>query len=372
MRTSWATVLLSVTRAFSLLLSLFVLLQSQSSWRSLNLPLSAWSSLLASIYFLLVSLASLIGIWKGTINRQRQRVSAALAQALATSAHALWEVAGSLALFTLVLESGLYPSARPFISLPGLHAQSPVPLLVLAPFVVEGCLNNLEVRFDQYPSSLAALLLYLFLLWPLVYTGRLRNWPYGLLQTASADCFALYLVLAGLHFLCFAGGYLAHKVKVQLADLVVAAAIAWRGDTTTTTSSNGEGGGGGDFESELASLYSGGTALLTPSSATATATSFSPSLSLSPSSPSSTTTSPLLHTSLATTSKSPIVSVSSAVRPVRRAAPSTPFSPSPLLMPTAASSSSSDNTTSRSNVVAVDGSEAFEEFFSFSFKDAGT
>ena len=69
-------------------------------------------------------------------------------------------------------------------------------------FIVELLFNGLTVRFDQYPAVVALLILYLMIIWPIVFTGRMK-WPYSFLETSTFKCFLFYSVFIFCNFLVF-------------------------------------------------------------------------------------------------------------------------------------------------------------------------
>mmetsp|Transcript_2309 Transcript_2309/g.3166 ORF Transcript_2309/g.3166 Transcript_2309/m.3166 type:complete len:458 (+) Transcript_2309:127-1500(+) len=234
-QTSMATTFLAITRCTSLLLSLFLCIESSSTWLSLCLPLSTWNSLLTATYFLLASGLSLLGLWKGPIPRARQPLTARATELLSIAAHTMFETAAGTAGFVCVLELGLYPSSVHYI----MHSSSTLfslPMLSLLLFLLELLLNNYQVRLDQYPCSLGWVCVYLLVVWPLVYNGQLRTWPYSLLQTATAICFLQYLLLVILHLASYALFYVLFQLKLRVVGGLVRWAII--SSATTTTSSN--------------------------------------------------------------------------------------------------------------------------------------
>lgn len=252
-QTSMATSSLAVTRCASLLLSLFLCVESSSTWLPLCLPLSSWNTLLTTSYFLLASGLSLMGLWKGPIHRVRQPLTARCTELLSVVAHGLFETAAANAGFVCVLELGLYPASVHHV----MHSSDPLfslPVLSILLFLLELSLNNFQVRLDQYPCSLGWVCLYLLVLWPLVFNGQLRTWPYGLLQTSSASCFLQYLLLVVLHLFCYALFYATHLLKLRLVGGLVRWAII--SSATTTTSSNNSSSNNSPFvEGDNTSVY---------------------------------------------------------------------------------------------------------------------
>ncbi|KAJ1409770.1 hypothetical protein B484DRAFT_192007 [Ochromonadaceae sp. CCMP2298] len=77
----------------------------------------------------------------------------------------------------------------------------------------ELCLNNINIRFDQYPANIAWTLMYLLFVWPAVFAGALVGWPYALLQTRNSHCFLNYAGLFAVNFGFYCLWVLAYRVK---------------------------------------------------------------------------------------------------------------------------------------------------------------
>jgi hypothetical protein len=85
--------------------------------------------------------------------------------------------------------------------------------VTIAFLILESLLNNIKIRFDQYPATAAWLMCYFLVIWPAVFTGSLSSWPYSLLQTSSTLCFSNYTILFVTNFFSFVFWYFYYKLK---------------------------------------------------------------------------------------------------------------------------------------------------------------
>ena len=237
MQWSIATLVLAICRVAALVLFIEICVDTSKFWLPLCFPLSSWNALLAVVYFSAASIASIIGLWKrGTVSRSRDRVFAKLMQILAISMHHIYEVSAGTVVFALVWEVGISPpqtsNASPVLNF------IPVPVLSIIPFSLELFLNNFEIRADRYPTCAMWFLLYLFLLWPLVYTGQVRTWPSDFLETETALCFFKYAVLLLVHLVSYLLCYGFYKMKIRLASTLAWLARYIRRHHSSDASSN--------------------------------------------------------------------------------------------------------------------------------------
>lgn len=74
-------------------------------------------------------------------------------------------------------------------------------------------LNNFKFRFDQFPASIAWVVFYLLCIWPAVFIGSMRKWPYPFMAVDSSQCFFYYSMLFVAQFISFLGWYVIFRLK---------------------------------------------------------------------------------------------------------------------------------------------------------------
>ena len=87
--------------------------------------------------------------------------------------------------------------------------------LTVVVLLFELVLNNINVRFDQYPATIAWTILYLLFIWPAVFTKQMKEWPYSLLQTRTKNCFLYYPLLFLFNFGCYLLWWIIYKIKKE-------------------------------------------------------------------------------------------------------------------------------------------------------------
>jgi hypothetical protein len=176
-----------------------------------------WNTILIFMYFLCSSITSVIFIRSASFATVQENVDGSVsavplnwsftARLFAVTAHMLFEIGGAnslLILFGVVLGIG---------SVGTLDITNLLAVVLLS---VEMLLNNMKVRFDQYPATAAYLMLYLFVVWPSVFTGAMQFWPYPFLDTGNGICFLWYSLLFLASFFCYVLWYGAYKAKRKI------------------------------------------------------------------------------------------------------------------------------------------------------------
>jgi hypothetical protein len=124
----------------------------------------------------------------------------------AVCAHMLYEIVGSN---TIMLLFGELLNINTGLS----SNMKSITQITIAFLIIESLLNNIKIRFDQYPATAAWLMCYFLVIWPAVFTGSLSSWPYSLLQTSSTLCFGNYTILFITSFFSFVFWYFYYKFK---------------------------------------------------------------------------------------------------------------------------------------------------------------
>jgi hypothetical protein len=176
-----------------------------------------WNTILIFMYFLCSSVTSVIFIRSASFATVEENIDGSVsavplnwsfsARLFAVTAHMLFEIGGAnslLILFGVVL------------GITSVGTLDITNLLAVVLLFVEMLLNNMKVRFDQYPATAAYLMLYLFVVWPSVFTGAMQFWPYPFLDTGNGICFLWYSLLFLASFFCYVLWYGAYKAKRRI------------------------------------------------------------------------------------------------------------------------------------------------------------
>ena len=139
-----------------------------------------WNVLLISLYFALATLSSILGARGDFIAQDRKRFSMFL--------HVLFEVAGSTAMMVTVVDFTLLESDFNLMNTTCHFATS-------CALIVESLLNSFDVRWPHLVFVFCWFMAYLSVIWPLVYYGKVTEWPYDFLDTSSSSSFAWYSAL---------------------------------------------------------------------------------------------------------------------------------------------------------------------------------
>eukprot|EP01031_Cornospumella_fuschlensis_P027854 gene27854-33636_t len=119
--------------------------------------------------------------------------------------HMLFEVSGA----SLV--------ASIFINMQALQTKSTVlfnqTLAVFGVMVLDMIFNEIRVRFDQLPASVAWLVFYFICIWPAVFTGSMLNWPYDAMRTDKSTCFLSYTLMVIGMMISYTMWYAIYKLK---------------------------------------------------------------------------------------------------------------------------------------------------------------
>lgn len=171
-----------------------------------------WNMLLFFVYFLCSFVVTLAVIWYYP-HRQSEEVIVASPQwsyalrCVAVAAHLMFEVAGGSALLILFGE---------IVNIQSVGTLSDANIAVFVILTVDLIFNCFNVRFDQFPACAAWLMTYLLIVWPSVFTGSLRSWPYAFLSTSSSVCFGTYLALFIASFFCYLTWYAIFRTKQRV------------------------------------------------------------------------------------------------------------------------------------------------------------
>ena len=102
--------------------------------------------------------------------------------------HVHFEVAGGTAFFVTVVAFSMLDGRFTFWNA-SQHFVTSVTMLT------ELILNDMYVRMDHFPCNLSWAILYLLVIWPVVKTGIIEDWPYFFLDTSSIIALLLYTIL---------------------------------------------------------------------------------------------------------------------------------------------------------------------------------
>lgn len=113
--------------------------------------------------------------------------------------------------------SGASIVASVFINMQALQTKSVIlynqTLAVFGLLVLDMMFNEIRVRFDQMPASIAWLVFYFICIWPAVFTGSMMNWPYPAMSTEKATCFVSYTVMVCGMMISYTLWYALYKLK---------------------------------------------------------------------------------------------------------------------------------------------------------------
>lgn len=175
-----------------------------------------WTILVVAIYFFLSFISSFIAIY---LKLKRNPYEASLnleiewsctMRCLGVIIHLLYEIAGASSCFVLVFDYLFMNSKNNSIIL--IFAR----IVTLTSLILELLMNNIDVRFDQYPATAAFLMMYLLFIWPTVTFGNLDNWPYDILSVSSRNCYGYYLLIFILNFMFYCVWYSLYILKREL------------------------------------------------------------------------------------------------------------------------------------------------------------
>ena len=212
-----------------------------------------WTILLVAIYFFLSFICSFIAIYLKSI-RNPYETSLNLEiewsctmRFLGLIIHLLYEVAGASSCFVLVFDNiFMNPKNNSMILI---FAR----IVTVTSLILELLMNKIDVRFDQYPTTAAFLMIYFLFIWPEVSFGHLDDWPYEILSASSINCYGYYLIVFILNFIFYCVWYTLHIVKRELYiyyDIGIIAAQEYdyqHVEDEEAGVGSVEGGGGGGF-----------------------------------------------------------------------------------------------------------------------------
>jgi hypothetical protein len=175
-----------------------------------------WTILLVAIYFFLSFISSFIAIYLKSI-RNPYEASLNLEiewsctmRCLGVIIHLLYEVAGASSCFALVFDYIFMNSKNNSMILTCAR------IVTVTSLILELLMNNIDVRFDQYPVTAAFLMIYFLFIWPEVSFGHLNDWPYEILSASSINCYGYYLIVFILNFIFYCVWYTLYILKREL------------------------------------------------------------------------------------------------------------------------------------------------------------
>jgi predicted RecA/RadA family phage recombinase len=177
-----------------------------------------WNSLLVTLYFGLASAASIIGMWaKSSRTEYGMSIGAGIrwsygVRCLGVAVHTLFEVVGASSMFVMIFDYFYIHENNPDM----MSVMNFLRALAVVVLVFELFLNNINVRFDQYPATIAWTVMYLLFVWPAVFTGAMEGWPYRLLQTRTKTCFVYYFLIFFFNFLLYVLWWGVYKLKKSI------------------------------------------------------------------------------------------------------------------------------------------------------------
>jgi len=175
-----------------------------------------WTILLVAIYFFLSFICSFIAIFlKSMRNPYETSLNLEIEwsctmRCLGLIVHLLYEVAGASSCFALVFDNIFMNSKNNSMIL--IFAR----IVTVTSLILELLMNNIDVRFDQYPTTAAFLMIYFLFIWPEVSFGHLDDWPYEILSASSINCYGYYLIVFILNFIFYCVWYTLYIVKREL------------------------------------------------------------------------------------------------------------------------------------------------------------
>ena len=142
-----------------------------------------WNIWLISVYFALVIVCSILGLVYGTSTSWSMGF-----HQWSKVIHVHFEICGGTAFFVTVVAFSMLDGRFTFWNA-SQHFVTSVTMLI------ELILNDMYVRMDHFPCNLTWAILYLLVIWPVVKTGIIEDWPYFFLDTSSIDALLLYTIL---------------------------------------------------------------------------------------------------------------------------------------------------------------------------------
>ena len=202
---------------FGCFASMFVLLNTQegvSGWDMYYF--TNWTVAVVAIYFFFGSISSFLSV---IVKSRRNPYEASLdleirwsyaVRCFGVAVHLLYEIAGSSSCFAVVFDYMFMKASNNSMIL--ILAR----VVTVTSLLLELLMNNIDVRFDQYPAAAAFVMVYFFYIWPTVVLGPRHDWPYDLLSTSSINCFGNYLVIFIFSFIFHTVWYLIYVLKKEL------------------------------------------------------------------------------------------------------------------------------------------------------------
>jgi hypothetical protein len=121
----------------------------------------------------------------------------------------LFEVCGGTAVYMTVI-------AFSFLNQNFIFWNVSMNFITIMVILLELFLNNLYVRADHFPFNLSWGFLYLIFIWPVVFFGRLKAWPYHFLELDTKYCYLYYSLLVIADIVFYFIFYAMSKVKFYI------------------------------------------------------------------------------------------------------------------------------------------------------------
>lgn len=175
-----------------------------------------WNSLIVSFYFFAAFVSSVISLYY-QFNRTEYdlRIGGVIIwshkiQMLAAVVHMCFEISGASSLFSILFDTLFLDSDDLNVLMQA------VGILAILALAMELVFSTIRVRFDQYPATIAYIMVYLLMMWPSVFTGIIPDWPYSVFRTDRQECLGYYSLLFVLHFACFCAWYGLYRIKKRV------------------------------------------------------------------------------------------------------------------------------------------------------------
>lgn len=208
---------LLMTRGLSCLyfvLSLIVIITTTTTRSYLWLYLDIWNLVLVTFYFMCTTLLSFLAYKTRQQSARRNDTNptrwSVFSQILSVTIHMLFELTSVITLMILFSDWMVWNVKDELI-----NASTYLAFLTL---LLEMLINQITIRFDQFPCIASLLMLYFFVLWPAAFNGYLHKWPYVFLELNDSHCFANYTLVFVTAWLCSLIWYLVYKSKHTLLD----------------------------------------------------------------------------------------------------------------------------------------------------------
>ena len=193
-KTSHGQILLLCTRLVSFLymgtISFYIYITNAAeSWYYFT----NWNIWLIAVYFALVIVCSILGLVYGTAPGTNMTNNPSVSWSVsmhhwARVIHVHFEICGGTAFFVTVVAFSMLDGRFTFWNA-SQHFVTSVTMLI------ELILNDMYVRMDHFPCNLSWAILYLVVIWPVVKTGIVEDWPYFFLDTSTIDALLFYTIL---------------------------------------------------------------------------------------------------------------------------------------------------------------------------------